>query len=116
MLDLIKYTLDGRTETDHLRAPLFSMKGSYDGPRLVATGPDALIKGLADRFWNVPELSNMRGSLVLRTNDQDPSFDLPDAIVEFSETSENEAYFQILGRMTGLGMIAGRGVPQRWVA
>lgn len=100
-----------------IRVPLFSLKGTYVGPRLVVTGPKSLLQDLSDRFWEVPGLTRMRGELVFRPEGQDPIYDEPDAVLSLSNRSDDDgAYFRILGRMTALGMISGRGVPQRWVA
>ena len=118
MLHLVTPDIDDLpTEPLELRVPLFSMKGTYVGPRLVVTGPAAQMRDLADRFWDVPGFSRMRGSLVLRPDGQDPSYDTPDAVLRLkADVSVDDAYFQVLGRMTALGMISGRGVPRRWVA
>ena len=60
----------------------------------------------------------MRGALILRTRDQDPAFDLPDVTLTLDggPDTARHAYLRILGRLTALGMITGRGVPHRWVA
>ena len=100
-----------------LRMPLFSVTGARAGPRLVVTGPEKLVRVLAERFWDRPELVRMRGAMVMRANTQDPIFDLPDDVLALTEPvlAERRAYFRVLGRMTALGMIQGRSVPPRWV-
>ena len=87
------------------------MKGVSAGPRLVVTGPEPLARYLAERFWDLPSIGRMRGSLVVRADTQDPAYDLPDVTFRLREVPENDAYFQVLGRMAELGMITGRGVP-----
>lgn len=82
----------------------------------MVTAPEGLARQLAERLWDLPSLGRMRGSLVLRANTQDPAFDLPDAVMTLGDLGETDAYYQILGRMAGLGMISGRGVPLRRVA
>lgn len=106
------------TPASDLRVPLFSLTGLRDGPRLVVTGPDALVRAVADLLWDQPQLAMMRGSLVVRPDGQDPLFDLPDDTLTLEGTAEAArfAYFRVLGRMTALGMITGRSVPRRWVA
>ena len=37
-------------------------------------------------------------------------------LVNIDSNTARHAYFRILGRLTALGMITGRGVPHRWVA
>ncbi len=98
--------------------PLFALTGLRPGPRLVVTGPDDLIRALADMFWDRPELSRICGALVLRPADQDVSCDLPDDILvlEGDGGTARAAFHRVLGRMTALGMILGCGVPHRWVA
>lgn len=116
-MDLTRYTFDRNADTSHLRVPLFSLEGAHPGPRLVVTGPEDLIRGLSDRFWNVPSLVRMHGALVMRQHDQDPVFDRPDATLSLEgESDVTRAYYLILARMTNLGMISGRGVPLRSVA
>ena len=99
-------------------APLFSLNGLYSGPRLVVTGPEPLVRVVADMFWDRRDLATIRGSLVLRSDGPDPAFDLPDETLAIDGDVETArfAFLQILGRMTALGMISGRGVPLRWVA
>lgn len=106
------------TDAHDLRVPLFALTGLHAGPRLVVTGPDDLIRAVADIFWDLPELATMRGALILRTMDQDPAYDLPDVTLtlEGGAGTARHAYFRILGRLTALAMITGRGVPHRWVA
>lgn len=58
----------------------------------------------------------MRGSLVVRSDDQDPAFDLPDFTFQLTAVPETDGYYQVLGRMAELGMITGRGVPFRKAA
>ncbi len=106
-----RYTLDPSGRTEHLHGPLFSMKGVTAGPRLVVTAPEALARHLSERFWDLPSLVQMRGSLVVRAHGQDPVFDRPDFVYGLPDLPENDAYYQVLGRMTELGMITGRGVP-----
>ncbi len=104
--------------TPYLRVPLFSLTGLRDGPRLVVTGPETVIPAVADMLWDRPDLATIRGSLIVRVADQDPAFDLPDDVLTLDGNAKSArfAYFRILGRMTALGMITGRGVPNRWVA
>lgn len=117
MLDTASYDLPHDGETAHLRVPLLSASGGFAGPRLVVTAPAMLARPLAERFWDLDGLNRMRGSIVLRADDQDPAFDLPDAVLALEDSmSLTEAYFRVLGNMTALGMITGRGVPVRWVA
>ena len=92
------------------------MTGEKAGPRLVVTGDLDLMRHVADRFWDVPSMNDIRGSVVLREDNQDPAFDQPDDVLHIRTHDDAVAYFQILGRMTALGMISGRGVPLRWVA
>ena len=98
--------------------PLFALTGLRPGARLVVTGPDDLIRSLADMFWDRPELSGIRGTLVLRPADQDVSWDLPDDILvlEGDAGTARYAFYRVFGRMTALGMIMSRGIPHRWVA
>ncbi|MEO0918491.1 MAG: hypothetical protein AAFY31_16160 [Pseudomonadota bacterium] len=116
MIEARTYFLSPSGPTDHLSPPLFSMKGIHAGPRLVVTAPENLARQLADRFWDLPSLGHMHGSLVLRSDTQDPAFDLPDTVLSLQDLSARDAYYQTLGRMTALGMISGRGVPLRLVA
>ena len=116
MFDFDDTPFDLSSETDHLKGPVLSVTGSKAGPRLVVTGDVDLMRDLADRFWDIPDLTHMRGALVLREDDQDPAFDLPDDVLRLRTLNGTAAYYQTLGRMTALGMISGRGVPYRWVA
>lgn len=116
MFDKSTYSLDTSANMEHLAPPLFNMKGVSAGPRLVVTAPEELARALAERLWDLPSLGRMRGSLVVRSDAQDPAFDLPDFTLPLSLSEETVAYFDILGRMAELGMITGRGVPQRRVA
>ena len=97
-------------------APLFSLTGLSAGPRLVVTGPPDVMEEVAELFWNRTDLATLRGSLVLRATGPDPAFDLPDDTLTLAPTAPEHGFLQILGRMTALGMISGRGVPLRWVA
>lgn len=101
----------------HLRMPLFSLTGAQAGPRLVVVGPDGTARHLARVFWDMPELVRMRGSLVIRNESQDPVHDLPDDVLELDGTTDEmrKAHLCVLGRMTALGMIEGRGIPIRWI-
>lgn len=112
----IAFSLDPGADTTHLKVPLFSMRGLNAGPRLVVIAPLALARQVSERLWDLPSIGRMRGSLVVRSDEQDPAFDLPDVIMRLPHLSETEAYFGILGRMAELGMISGRGVPLSRVA
>lgn len=117
MLDTIAFDPPFDGETAHLGVPLFAATCGHDGPRLVVAGPEALVRPLAEQFWNVRGLEGMNGALILRDDTQDPVFDLPDAVLELErDVSVARAFFQVLGHMTALGMLAGRGVPLRRVA
>ena len=116
MFEKSTYSLDVSANMEHLAPPLFTMKGVSAGPRLVVTAPEDLARALAERLWDLPSLGRMRGSLVVRSDAQDPAFDLPDFTLSLSQSEETVAYFDILGRMAELGMINGRGVPLRRVA
>ncbi len=98
--------------------PLLTINGHAAGPRLLVTGPDALVRAVADLFWDRPDLAQIRGALVLRPAGSDPRLDLPDNTLALNGSVETArfSFMQILGRMTALGMISGRGVPLRWVA
>lgn len=98
--------------------PLFALTGQYAGPRLVVTGPRAVMHQLADLFWDRDDLATIRGVLVLRPHRLDPADEQPDATLTLGDdtVSAHQAFLQVLGRMTALGMISGRGVPHRWVA
>jgi len=115
MLDVTTY--EPSPEGGPVRSVLFSAKGGLAGPLLVVTGPRDILCDAADRLWDVQGLVRMRGALQLRV-DEDVDFSgTSDAL--FSLTSSDDpstAYWRILGRMTALGMIAGRGVPDRFVA
>ena len=116
MIEAPTYILDVSANTDHLSPPLFSMKGASAGPRLVVTAPEDLARDLADRLWDLPSLGRMRGSLVVRAATQDPIFDQPDFTLHLTHPDVTDAYYDLLGRMAGLGMITGRGVPLSRVA
>ena len=98
--------------------PLFALNGLYAGPRLVVVGPDAMMRAVADLFWDRRDLANLRGSVILRGEGVDTSYDQADDTLAISPKSEStqHVFLEILGRMTALGMITGRGVPLRWVA
>lgn len=108
--------LDRSADTAHLKGPLFSMRGIQSGPRLVVTAPEALARKLSDRLWDLPTIGRMRGSLIVRCDDQDPAYDTPDVVVRLSDQDETDAYYHVLGRMAELGMISGRGVPLKRAA
>lgn len=116
MFDFDTISFGPHADTSHLTGPVFSVTGDKPGPRLIVTGDVDLMRELADRFWDVPELAQIRGALVFRQDNQDPAFDRPDDVLNLRTLNETAAYYQILGRMTALGMISGRGVPVRWVA
>ncbi len=105
------YSLDRTADTAHLKVPLFSMRGAHAGPRMAVTAPEALARHLSERFWDLPSIGRMRGSLVVRADSQDPVYDKPDVVVRLTDQAETDAYYQVLGRMAELGMISGRGVP-----
>ena len=110
------YSLDRSADTGHLKVPLFSMRGVHAGPRMAVTAPEALARTLSDRLWDLPTIGRMRGSLVVRADDQDPAYDRPDVVVRLTDQAETDAYYQVLGRMAELGMISGRGVPLKRAA
>lgn len=116
MIEKQTYTLDPVADTAHLKVPYFSMRGHEAGPRLAVSAPDDLARRLSNRFWDLPSIGRMRGSLVVRSDDQDPAYDLPDVVVRLTDQPDNDAYYQVLGRMAELGMISGRGVPLRRAA
>lgn len=88
------------------------------GPRLVVTGPNAIMRAVADMFWDRRDLASLRGAVILRAVGPDPVHDRADDTLVISPKCESaqHVFLQILGRMTALGMIEGRGVPLRWVA
>lgn len=98
--------------------PLFRLNGLYSGPRLAVTGPDAMMRDVADMFWNRPDLAVMRGALILRADHVEPCCDLADHTMAISIVSESVqvVFSQILGRMSALGMLAEQDEPNRWVA
>ena len=111
--------LSARPETEaSLRVPLFALTGHLPGPRLVVIGPDDLMRAVADIFWDKPDLANIRGALVLRSDDQNPAFDRPSETMKLDGTAQTARFasFRILGRMTSLGMIQSRFAPRRRVA
>ncbi len=83
---------------------------------MAVIAPEALARHLSDRFWDLPTIGRMRGSLVVRSDDQDPAYDRPDVVVRLTDQAETDAYYQVLGRMAELGMISGRGVPLKRAA
>lgn len=116
MIENSTYSFGRNSDTSHLKVPLFSMRGHNPGPRIAVLAPEPLARKLSDRLWDLPSIGRMRGSLVVRQNDQDPAFDNPDITVRLTAIEVNDAYYHILGRMAELGMISGRGVPLRKVA
>lgn len=109
---------DDTSVTDGLRCPLMSIKGAAPGPRLVVTGPETMIRNLAALLWETDGIDRIRGALVLRDDSQDPEYDFPDATLHLSGEGRKgrHGYARVMGRMTALGMIEGRGIPRRWVA
>ena len=116
MIENRTYSLDASADTGHLKVPFFSMRGLHAGPRLAVSAPEMLARQLSERLWDLPSIGRMRGSLVVRSDAQDPVFDLPDEVLRLGNQPENDAYFHVLGRMAELGMISGRGVPLRRAA
>lgn len=119
----IAFMLDATTykpssEVGPLRSVLFSAKGALPGPLLVVSGPEAVLQSVAARFWDLHGLVRMRGSLEFRVDDGVDFIGYADATLTLSDTGDDprSIYWRVLGRMTALGMIAGRGVPERWVA
>lgn len=103
--------LPQRPDTSDLHPPLMSVKGSAPGPRLVVTGPEALIREVADLLWGLDGIGAIRGSLILRPDAQDPIHDHPDATLclRGSHRKGRRALTRLLERMSALGMLKGRG-------
>lgn len=100
-------------ETAHLSVPLFACSGTEGGPRLVVTGPETLIRMLADTCWSLAVLRDIRGALVLRADAQDPVFDRPDAVLALGDCSLEAAVARVLARMGALDMLPGHRMLER---
>jgi hypothetical protein len=86
------------------RVPLFALNGPTPGPRLVVTGPDRLVRALADQLWARPSLATLCGNVFVRDHSQDVTLDLPDCVLEVTGDID-QALEQTLDRMAELGMI-----------
>lgn len=117
MLDTNAFDLPCDGETAHLGVPLFTATGARSGPRLVVAGPEALVRQLAELFWETEALKGLRGTLILRPDTQDAAFDLPDAVLELDGCDPvSRAFIRVQGRMAALGMVLGRDAAPRRVA
>ena len=92
--------------------------GALPGPLLAIEVPLPLISAVSQKFERLDSLRRMRGSLVLCAEGAPLDVPRPDAEMTLPQDTPDAktAYFRCLGRMTALGMIQGRGVPNRWVA
>ncbi len=94
---------------------LFSVKGGRPGPRLVVSGASPALREAAEELWKLGELVTMRGSLELREGRIYDFGGYADDMMHLGE-GETSPHLRILGRMTALGMVTGRGIPIRFVA
>ncbi len=113
MLDATTY--EPSPEVGPVRSVLFSARGALPGPLLVVTGDEDVLRSVGARLWEIDSLVRMRGSIELRATDGIDYGAYADATLA-APSAAQDAYWTVLGRMTALGMIAGRGVPERWVA
>ena len=94
---------------------LFSVKGDRPGPRLVVSGASPALRAAAEELWKLGDLVTMRGSLELREGRIYDFGGYADDMMHLS-ADERAPHMRILGRMTALGMVTGRGIPLRFVA
>ena len=94
---------------------LFSVKGAHVGPRLVVTGAPGALSAVAEKLWELRDLIAMRGTLELRAGPARNLEGYADAVLHLEKT-RTAGHLRVLGRMTTLGMISGRGVPVRFIS
>ena len=88
------------------RVPLVTVKGNRQGPRLVVTGDEDLLRDVADLIWARPDLIGINGSLVMRSLANDVGFDNAQSVMRLEKCQNPQAAFeQILARMIALDMI-----------
>lgn len=89
------------------RVPIFALNGPTKGPRLVVTGPDTLVRAVADLMWDRRDLSTIKGTVLLRAEGQDTALDRPDAVLALEGTQDDapKALFYIFDHIAALGMM-----------
>ena len=103
---------EGGTEAPGI---LFSVTGGHAGPRLVVSGSSSALREAAEELWKLGELVTMRGSVELREGRIYDFGGYADDMMHLRD-GETLPHMRILGRMTSLGMVSGRGIPIRFVA
>lgn len=93
---------------------LFTVKGAHVGPRLVVTGTPGALRAAADKLWELHGLIAMRGALELREGAVYDFGGYADAMMHLDQAGP-ASHLRVLRRMAALGMISGRGVPQRFI-
>ncbi|NNE88334.1 MAG: hypothetical protein HKN27_09690 [Silicimonas sp.] len=88
------------------RVPLVTVKGNRQGPRLVVTGDEHLLRDVADLVWARPDLVAINGSLVMRSEANDLGLDGAQSVMRLNDTDDPQLAFErVLGRMLSLDMI-----------
>jgi hypothetical protein len=111
----------------------------HPGPTLVVTGDSSAVQEVYDRITALPSIAHLRGRLAMvfidrlgsdstlppsvseRVGHIDDSLFLPSlpqnaTAPEAQTRAKVEDYWTILAKMSGLGMISGRGVSSRRIA
>lgn len=100
----------------HEMRTIWKIVGHRSGPCLVVKGAAADLECLANRLRAIPTIGFIEGSVVFAPVGSRKGTDLDaDVKIAVYGTAE-DSYWSTLGQMAALGMIRGRGVPQRWVA
>ncbi|MEM9970490.1 MAG: hypothetical protein AAF762_05280 [Pseudomonadota bacterium] len=106
---------DNDGQPDAIPGIVFSVTGAHPGPRLVVTGARSALDAAVEKLFELRGLVAMRGKLEVRAGDWSDASGYADAEFRLDDAPRN-GHLHILGRMASLGMIAGRGVPARYIA
>lgn len=111
----------------------------HAGPTLLVTGYSGTVQDVYDRITALPSIAHLRGRLAMiyidrlgddsamplwvneRVGQIDDSLFLPSLpesaiAIDAQARAKDEDYWTILAKMSGLGMISGRGVSNRRIA
>lgn len=103
-------------ETADASASELKITGATHGPNLVVTLASRQSVDVVERLSKLPSLAYLRGVLVVGTDPNPSDLTEIDSVLDLrTQTDPVEIFWTLLARATALGMIAGRGIPARYL-
>jgi len=92
-----------------------TVSGAQSGPTLaVILGPEQS-SAIVNRLAALPSLAYLRGVLIVGEAAEDPVVATDDVLDLRGQKDPVDMFWTLLARATSLGMIAGRGIPARYL-